>query len=36
LMTRTDIRGYSLTIITLASPKSWMSHNYAGVDTHTI
>ena len=25
LMTRTDIRGYSFTIITLASPKSWMS-----------
>src|SRR5579859_4976058 len=36
LITRTDFRGYSFTIITLASPKSWMSQNYTGVDTLSL
>src|SRR5712672_3200697 len=35
LITRTDIRGYSFTIITLASPKSWKSQFYTGVNSRT-
>src|SRR5712672_4263694 len=36
LITRTDIRGYSFTIITLASPKSWKSQFYTGVNKVTL